>query len=80
MQIVAYAWPDLELVIDCGRGTYVRSIARDIGERLDVGGYLASLERTRVGPFGLDRAWTLEGPAPDESMLLDLTGIPVNVR
>ena len=61
--LVAYAWPTLSIVVDCGRGTYVRSIARDVGATLGAGGYLSALRRTRVGPFGLDRAATLEALA-----------------
>jgi tRNA pseudouridine55 synthase len=58
-----YAWPDLAILVDCGRGTYIRSLARDIGERLGVGGYLGGLIRTRVGRFGLEDAATLEALA-----------------
>lgn len=61
--VVAYAWPELKIVIDCGRGTYVRSVARDLGAALGVGGYLSALRRTRVGPFDLGRAATLEALA-----------------
>jgi tRNA pseudouridine55 synthase len=49
-----YAWPYLSFEVDCGRGTYIRSIARDVGEALGVGGYLKGLRRTRVGRFGRD--------------------------
>ena len=45
-----YEWPDLELEIDCGGGTYIRSIARDVGETLGCGGFVQSLVRTRTGP------------------------------
>ena len=58
--VVAYGWPTLAIAMDCGRGTYVRSVARDVGAALGVGGYLSALRRTRVGPFALDRAATLE--------------------
>ncbi len=51
IDLVTYTWPDLVLRIDCGRGTYIRSIARDLGEALDVGGYLTALRRTRIGRF-----------------------------
>jgi tRNA pseudouridine55 synthase len=51
IQILSYHWPDLRLTIDCGRGTYIRSIARDLGQSLHVGGYLSALRRTKVGPF-----------------------------
>lgn len=55
-----YAWPLLRLRIDCGRGTYIRSIARDIGTALKVGGYLTQLRRTRVGTFDVTAAVTLD--------------------
>ena len=51
IELLQYEWPTLSLRVDCGRGTYVRSIARDLGEALGVGGYLTQLRRTRVGPF-----------------------------
>ncbi len=50
---LAYDWPFLRLRVDCGRGTYVRALARDIGEALNVGGHLTELRRTRVGPFDI---------------------------
>jgi tRNA pseudouridine55 synthase len=48
-----YAWPELDLAIDCGKGTYIRSIARDLGHALGVGGLVVELRRTRVGPFSV---------------------------
>ena len=51
---------DIAVEVDCSSGTYVRALARDLGEALGVGGHLTALRRTRVGPFGLDRALTLE--------------------
>ena len=60
IEILAYAWPLLRLRIDCGRGTYVRSLARDLGQALGVGGYLTELRRTRVGHFTVDASVTLE--------------------
>ena len=49
--LLAYDWPRLELEIDCGAGTYIRAIARDVGEALGCGGYVEVLVRTRIGPF-----------------------------
>jgi tRNA pseudouridine55 synthase len=46
----------LDLEVRCSPGTYVRALARDLGERLGVGGHLAALRRTRSGSFGLDEA------------------------
>lgn len=56
IELLEYAWPRLTLRIDCGRGTYIRSIARDLGRALDVGGHLAELRRTRIGPFRVEQA------------------------
>lgn len=42
---------DLDVVVDCSSGTYIRSLARDLGAALGVGGHLTALRRTRVGPF-----------------------------
>lgn len=51
IKILKYRWPFLKIRIVSGPGFYVRSLARDLGEKLKVGGYLAGLERTRVGQF-----------------------------
>ncbi|TVQ61268.1 MAG: tRNA pseudouridine(55) synthase TruB [Phycisphaerales bacterium] len=55
-ELTEYAWPIARLEIDCGKGTYIRSLARDLGESLGTGGVLAGLRRTRVGMFTIDRA------------------------
>lgn len=60
IDLLDFCWPLLRLRIDCGRGTYIRSIARDLGEALNVGGYLTELRRTRVGEFSIDSAITIE--------------------
>lgn len=62
---------DVDVEVVCGSGTYIRALARDLGARLGTGGHLTALRRTRVGPFGLDRAVTLD-PAPEPLELLDL--------
>ena len=46
----------IQVQIDCGSGTYVRALARDLGKNLQVGGYAESLERSSIGPFKLDEA------------------------
>ncbi len=52
IRLLSYAWPRLELEIICGSGTYIRSIARDLGNDLGCGGLMSRLERTRIGVFG----------------------------
>ncbi len=51
---------DVDVSLDCSTGTYVRALARDLGATLGVGGHLTRLRRTRVGPFDLSRALTLD--------------------
>ncbi len=64
----------LDVELRCGAGTYVRSLARDIGEVLGCGAHLASLRRLEAGPFSVDSARTLEvigrAPAEDRNALL----------
>jgi tRNA pseudouridine55 synthase len=60
IEIVSWQWPLLNLRIDCGRGTYIRAIARDLGEMLKTGGYLTELRRTRIGAFDIAGAVMLE--------------------
>jgi tRNA pseudouridine55 synthase len=47
---------DLDVVVDCSSGTYIRSLARDLGAALGVGGHLTALRRTRIGPFDVAQA------------------------
>lgn len=61
IDVVSYEWPLLTLDIRCGRGVYIRSIARDLGQALACGAVCEMLSRTAVGPFELDRALRLEG-------------------
>lgn len=51
VELIAFDWPRLEFTVDCGAGTYIRSIARDVGEALGCGGLVEVLVRTRIGPF-----------------------------
>ncbi len=60
LHLHAYDWPRLDFEMACGRGTYVRSLIRDVGARLGTGGCLTSLRRTAVGPLSVEDAWTFE--------------------
>jgi tRNA pseudouridine55 synthase len=51
---------DVDVVVDCSSGTYIRALARDLGFRLGVGGHLTALRRTRVGPFDISEALVLD--------------------
>jgi tRNA pseudouridine55 synthase len=56
LEILDYEWPRLSLRINCSKGTYIRSLAFDMGEALGVGAYVEELVRTKIGDFGLDKA------------------------
>lgn len=71
-QRVVGDWLDVDISLRCSSGTYVRAIARDVGAALGVGGHLTALRRTAVGPFGIDRARTLDELA-DELGVLDIS-------
>ena len=60
VQLEAIAVVDLDVVVECSSGCYVRALARDLGIALGTGGHLTALRRTRVGPFTLDEAQTFD--------------------
>jgi len=63
IDLVRYSWPLVEIDVHCGKGTYIRSIARDLGRSLGTGGHCVSLRRTAIGSF-------------DESMAIPLDRLP----
>lgn len=60
IEVVDWSPPTMCLDIDCSKGTYIRALARDLGEAAGPGAYLSRLVRTRTGPFGLDDALSLD--------------------
>ncbi|HEY8700258.1 MAG TPA: tRNA pseudouridine(55) synthase TruB [Arthrobacter sp.] len=60
---------DLDVTVECSSGTYVRALARDLGDALGVGGHLTALRRTHVGPYSLEQARTLEQLAEELKVL-----------
>jgi tRNA pseudouridine55 synthase len=56
IELLEYSWPRLKIDVRCGKGTYIRSLARDLGAALGTGGMLTELRRTAVGPFMIERA------------------------
>ena len=75
IEMLDYKWPVLKLKIHCGKGFYVRSLARDLGKKLGVGGYLSALERTKVGHFTIESAISIE--QADAKTLLPLSAARV---
>ena len=58
--ITDFSFPEVTLEIECGSGTYIRSIGRDLGEQLGCGAVMSELVRTRIGPFSLDESTGLD--------------------
>src|SRR5262249_10066166 len=86
-RLALIAHPDKDhcvLEAQCGKGTYVRALARDLGRALGTLGHVAALRRTRVGPFGEERAVSLamlEGLTPDrEALLAALEPVEIALR
>lgn len=73
IDILHYEWPRLALSIECGSGTYIRSIARDLGEALGCGGLMSALQRTRIGQFDIATA-----VSPDDITVAALPGLMTN--
>jgi tRNA pseudouridine55 synthase len=58
-EILALRPGEVDVRVECSSGTYIRALARDLGEALGVGAHLTALRRTRIGPFGVDHAGML---------------------
>lgn len=56
IEILDFSWPFVKLRVNCGKGTYIRSLAHDIGEKLGCGGYVKELRRTAIGDFKVENA------------------------
>ncbi len=91
LEILDVKMPLVHLKIACSKGTYIRSLAFDLGEKLGCGAHLFSLRRTRVGPFRLEEALSLESIAdiqikgrirdvllPIEKTMVNLPSVVVN--
>lgn len=68
---------DVDVVVACSSGTYIRALARDLGFSLGVGGHLTRLRRTRVGPFDVKDARTLSDPALIGSLVASAEAAPL---
>lgn len=59
LEIMNFSKPDLQLKVNCSKGTYIRSLAHDIGIALKSGAYLTGLKRTKIGTYSIEDAWGL---------------------
>lgn len=75
LSVVGYEWPRLTIEIECGKGTYIRSLARDLGGAMGCGGMLTALRRTMVGEFTIERATVLDD-LPERMTQEDLMPLP----
>jgi tRNA pseudouridine55 synthase len=58
--ILSFEPPHAQFYVKCSKGTYIRSLVRDFGEKLNNGAYLSALKRTQIGTYQLSDAWNLE--------------------
>ena len=70
IEVERYAWPDLDVRVECGPGTYVRALARDLGETLGTGAYCLALRRLGSGPFDVAAAIPLDRVGPGAAAAL----------
>lgn len=83
LELMKFQGHSAQVLVDCSKGTYVRTLAQDIGRALKVGAHLVALERTRIGPFELGNAWTLENleQLPDkQAAIIGLDDLPEPFR
>ena len=59
-EITRIALPEVDFRVECSKGTYIRSLARDFGQALQSGAYLSSLRRTAIGEYTVDNAQSIE--------------------
>lgn len=80
LELESYEPPFVTIVVDCGPGTYLRSMAHDLGQQIGTGGHLWELRRTRSGPFSEDQSLPLDDlDERGESRLIPMaaaTGLP----
>ena len=60
IEILSYEWPILSVRMTVSSGTYIRAFARDLGAKLDCGGYVEELKRTAIGPYSLENATSID--------------------
>lgn len=71
IKILGFDFPKVTLEVHCGGGTYIRSLARDLGEKMDTGAYLLNLRRTGIGEFTTEEAEKIEEATIDSIFLVE---------
>jgi tRNA pseudouridine55 synthase len=75
LALLRYAYPELKIRVHVSSGTYIRTLAQDIGEVLDTGAYCSQLRRTTVGKHTLDNASNVENIGIDDLISIDSDGV-----
>ncbi|MCP4378728.1 MAG: tRNA pseudouridine(55) synthase TruB, partial [bacterium] len=75
IDLLEFQYPNLTIDISCGSGTYIRSLARDIGEKLGVGAYCSGLTRTSIGKFNLSDAIDMDSVDPPANLIDPITAL-----
>ena len=70
--VVRFENPELHFKVICSKGTYIRSLAHDLGQKLKCGGYLKSLRRTRIGDFRVDDAYEINNFVSEVKLMSEL--------
>ena len=73
VNVAGNSFIDIQVEVDCSSGTYIRALARDLGEALGVGGHLIALQRTRIGKYLLDQAQPIDLPDQETFKVLDIS-------
>jgi len=73
IEVLDFALPILKIRVVCSKGTYIRALARDVGEALKSGAHLIALERTRIGDVKLENCWEIEDFIEHLEEKLDVT-------
>jgi tRNA pseudouridine55 synthase len=78
-ELLQFSGVDIELRVNCSKGTYIRSLAEDLGSALGCGGHVSALRRLAAGPYELAQSMTLEQVAKiDDSQALEALLLPVS--
>jgi tRNA pseudouridine55 synthase len=71
LDLLTFALPEVKFFLECSKGTYVRKIAEDVGNRLGCGGCISQIHRTKVGPFDIAQAVKLENFSEQDIQPMD---------
>jgi tRNA pseudouridine55 synthase len=82
LELLSLTGLEAEIAVQCSKGTYIRTLAQDMGRQLNCGAHLTALRRTSVGPFTLDQAVgleTLQAMSAPQSTLIALDALPAGL-